>query len=97
MYADTRDTQAEWLGEGLGHRDGAMRGMSYPRELRANGVLGRSLTLQRSDPVGGVPCPAALLDAQWHWAAPESVKLSPSTVTNSQSYLFGCRLSSSTP
>jgi hypothetical protein len=39
VYADTRDTQAERPGEGLGHRDGAMRGMSYPRELRFNGVL----------------------------------------------------------
>src|SRR5215213_9259047 len=27
------------------------------------GILGRSLTLQRSDPVGGIPCPAALLDS----------------------------------
>jgi hypothetical protein len=40
---------------------------------------------QRYDPVeGGVPCPARL-GAQWHWAAPESVKLSPSTATNSHS------------
>src|SRR5215213_6437130 len=40
--------------------------------------------VQRHDPVGGVPCPA-LLDAQWHWAPPASVKLSPSTGTNSHS------------
>ena len=38
---------------------------------------------QRYDPVG-VPC-LARLDAQWHWASPESVKLSPSTGTYSHS------------
>jgi hypothetical protein len=40
--------------------------------------------VQRYDPVGGVPC-SALLNAQWHWAPPESVKLSPSTGTNRHS------------
>ena len=51
-------------------------------------------SLQRSDPVGGVPCPVTLLDTQWHWEdAPEYVKLlSPSIGTNSRSYLFGCRI-----
>jgi hypothetical protein len=35
-YAPAADVRAR---EGLGHRDGAMRGMGYPCELRFNGVL----------------------------------------------------------
>jgi hypothetical protein len=51
VYADTRDTQAERLGEGLGHRDGVLRGLiqDSANGLRGIPLLGTSVNKTLSE------------------------------------------------